>query len=237
MTTEKRQALVTGGAKGIGRGVVHDLLEHGWQVAAMDVDGTALDALGEAPELTRITGDVADEGAVKAAVARLDWLDLLVSNAGIAGPENGPVEDLSLDEWNRRIATNLTGSFLMAKHCVPKLRAAQGSIVVVTSTRAFMSEPHTEAYAASKGGLTALTHALAVSLGPAIRVNAVAPGWIVTGDPGELRPEDHAQHPAGRAGTPADIAEAVRYLADAGFVTGQTITVDGGMTVKMIYEE
>ena len=109
------------------------------------------------------------------------------------------------------------------------------SIVNMVSTRAFMSEPETEAYAASKGGLVSLTHALAVSLGPDIRVNAIAPGWI-TNDT-DLRDKDHEQHPVGRVGNPGDIADAVAYLAKAGFVTGQVLVVDGGMTKKMIYEE
>ena len=97
-----------------------------------------------------------------------------------------------------------------------------------------MSEPQSEAYAATKGGLLALTHALAVSLGPEIRANAIAPGWIDTSG-SDLREADHAQHPAGRVGCPGDIAEAVLYLADAGFVTGETLVIDGGMTRKMIY--
>ncbi|MFN4186336.1 MAG: SDR family oxidoreductase, partial [Hyphomonas sp.] len=105
----------------------------------------------------------------------------------------------------------------------------------MASTRAFMSEPETEAYAASKGGLVALTHALAVSLGPKIRVNAIAPGWIAA--PEGLSESDHAQHPVGRVGRAEDIAKAVLYLVEAGFVTGQVLTVDGGMTRKMIYAD
>jgi NAD(P)-dependent dehydrogenase (short-subunit alcohol dehydrogenase family) len=145
------------------------------------------------------------------------------------------------------IRANLTGSFLMAKHAVPHLRAGRGAIVNIASTRALQSEPDTEAYSASKGGLVALTHALAVSLGPDIRVNCVSPGWIDTSGwkkrsrrgQEALRPEDHAQHPAGRVGTPEDVAAMVLYLVSdaAGFVTGQNFVVDGGMTRKMIYEE
>ena len=108
-----------------------------------------------------------------------------------------------------------------------------GAIVNIASTRAFMSEPDCEAYAAAKGGMVALTHALALSLGPRVRVNGVAPGWISGGQ--GLSAEDHAQHPAGRVGRPEDIAEAVSYLAQAGFVTGQVLVADGGMTKKMIY--
>jgi len=114
-----------------------------------------------------------------------------------------------------------------------------------TSTRALQSEPDCEAYAASKGGLVALTHALAVSLAGKVRVNAISPGWIAVEDfqkpsrraPPQLRPEDHSQHPAGRVGQPVDIAALCAFLlsSDAGFITGENIVVDGGMTRKMIY--
>ena len=233
MTDEPRTAIVTGAAGLIGRGLVRALSDAGWRVAALD-----LDAPGTGDE--QVACDVSDKGSVAAAFDAMggflgDGLGLLVNNAGIAGPENGPVEDLSLADWNRTLATNLTGAFLMTRAAVPHLRRGRGAIVNMASTRAFMSEPETEAYAATKGGLVALTHALAVSLGPDIRVNAVAPGWITDAD--DLRDVDHAQHPAGRVGRPADVADAVLWLATAGFVTGQTVTVDGGMTRKMIYAD
>ena len=213
--------------------LVAGLRDAGWRVAALDLH--APDAGDE-----RVACDVSDEGSVREAFGALaafldGGLGLLVNNAGIAGPDNGPVEDLALADWNRVIATNLTGAFLMTRAAVPALRQGRGSIVNMASTRAFMSEPDTEAYAATKGGLVALTHALAVSLGPEVRVNAVAPGWISGAD--DLRDEDHAQHPAGRVGRVADVAGTVLWLAGAGFVTGQTVAVDGGMTRKMIYAE
>ena len=134
--------------------------------------------------------------------------------SGIARPPRVPVEALPLADWNRMIGVNLTGCFLMAKHSVPHLRRTRGAIVNVASTRALQSEANTEPYSASKGGVVALSHALAVSLGPEIRVNCVSPGWIDTGAwqkgarraTTALRPEDHAQHPAGRVGTPEDVA-------------------------------
>ena len=137
-------------------------------------------------------------------------------------------------DWRKTIDSHLTGAFLMSRAAIPLLNEG-GAIVNMISTRAFMSEPHTEAYAASKGALFALTHALAISEGPRIRVNAIAPGWISDGE--DLRPVDHEQHPVGRVGRAEDIAGAVLYLAEAGFVTGQVLTVDGGMTRKMIYAD
>ncbi|MBP2313793.1 NAD(P)-dependent dehydrogenase (short-subunit alcohol dehydrogenase family) [Azospirillum soli] len=148
-----------------------------------------------------------------------------------------PVTELTLEDWNRVIGTNLTGAFLTAKHCAHLLRANRGSIVNIASTRAHMSEPDTEAYAASKGGIVALTHALALSLGPEVRVNVVSPGWINVDPDAVLNEADHAQHPAGRVGTPRDVADAVTWLLSAGFATGTEVVLDGGMTRKMIYVE
>jgi NAD(P)-dependent dehydrogenase (short-subunit alcohol dehydrogenase family) len=131
---------------------------------------------------------------------------------------------------------------LCARAAAPHLREAKGAIVNIASTRAIMSEAGSEAYAASKGGLLALTHALAASLQPDVRVNCVSPGWIETRASGtfEHSSEDKAQHLVGRVGTPEDIAGMVAFLASssqAGFMTGQNVVVDGGMTKKMIYLE
>ncbi|SIQ14258.1 NAD(P)-dependent dehydrogenase, short-chain alcohol dehydrogenase family [Rhizobium sp. RU35A] len=227
-----KHAIVTGGAGLIGTGICRRLLDAGWRVASFDMKDGAQD-LQEAG-LRSVFCDVGDEASVAGAFAELGWqhLDLLVNNAGIAGPVNGPIQDLSLADWRRVTDSHLTAAFLMTRSAVP-LMGEGASIVNMASTRAFMSEPQTEAYAASKGGLVALTHALSVSLGPDIRVNAIAPGWI-SGD-AELLPEDHAQHPAGRVGRPEDVADAVVYLVGAGFMTGQVLVLDGGMTKKMIY--
>jgi NAD(P)-dependent dehydrogenase (short-subunit alcohol dehydrogenase family) len=237
-------AIVTGAARGIGRAIAHYLLEGGWHIGAVDLPQSGLkrsyNRYGR--NVVLIEGDVADEEtarrAVKALTGKFNRLDALVSNAGVMVRK--PLRQLTLAEWRKVLDTNLTATFLFARAAERPLRAAGGAIVTIASTRALMSEPNTESYSASKGGLLALTHALAISLGPDVRVNCVSPGWIVT-KPGEkLRRKDHQQHPAGRAGWPQDIAEMVAFLLDgkrAGFITGTNVVVDGGMTRKMIYEE
>jgi NAD(P)-dependent dehydrogenase (short-subunit alcohol dehydrogenase family) len=231
-----RVALVTGGAHGIGAAIAARLARDGWRVivADRDVAGSAppggryavCDVAAETAVATLLAGVAADEGR----------LDALVCTAGIMIRK--PIAQLTPDEWSRVIATNLTSTFLLVRAGEALLRAANGAVVTIASTRAHMSEPHTEAYAASKGGLVALTHALAVSLGPEVRVNCISPGWIFTkGDP--PRPEDQAFHPAGRVGTADDIAALAAWLVgpESGFVTGAEFIVDGGVTRKMIYPE
>lgn len=228
-----RTALVTGAARGIGAGIAARLAADGFCVIAADIDASPSPPGGRA-----VVCDVGEEAAAARLVAGIaaseGRLDALVCNAGIMIRK--PIAALSLAEWSRVLATNLTSTFLLVRAAEPMLRAAGGSVVTIASTRAHMSEPETEAYAASKGGLLALTHALAVSLGPAVRVNCISPGWIAT--KGEaLTPADHAQHPAGRVGTVADVAALASYLVgpDSGFVTGAEFVLDGGMTRKMIY--
>jgi len=248
-----RVAVVTGAGQGIGKGIAQRLLAEGMAVVVADIDGEAAREtaaeFGSLGAVLAVEMDVADEAAVAGMVqqtlSRFGRVDALVNNAGLGISTPVPVERLDLGEWNRILATNLTGAFLCAKHAVPALRRTEGAIVNIASTRALQSEADTEAYSASKGGLVALTHALAVSLGPHIRVNCVSPGWIAVDDwkksgkwklP-ELRSEDHGQHPAGRVGRPGDIAGMVAYLVSpqAEFITGQNFVVDGGMTRKMIY--
>jgi NAD(P)-dependent dehydrogenase (short-subunit alcohol dehydrogenase family) len=167
--------------------------------------------------------------------ARLGRIDAIVANAGIG--EFAPLAATTLASWNRVLATNLTAAFLLARAAHADLVRARGAIVAIASTRAHMSEANTLAYSASKGGLVALTHALAIALAPEVRVNCISPGWIDTGKHGPLCAADHAQHPVGRVGRPEDVAAAVAYLLsqDAGFITGAELIVDGGMTRKMIY--
>jgi NAD(P)-dependent dehydrogenase (short-subunit alcohol dehydrogenase family) len=255
MTQQAPVILITGGAQGIGKGIAAYFLNRDWRVVVLDQNADAIKAcgqdLGNPATLLLIETDVSSEPEVVSAVAEaIRWgerLDAVVSNAGLADPDTGPVEKLELAQWQRRINVNLTGAFLMAKHTVPHLRQSRGSIVNMASTRALQSEPDSEAYAATKGGLIALTHALAMSLGPDVRANSISPGWIdvrawqasAPSRPEPLSATDHEQHPSGRVGKPEDVAAMVAYLVspEAHFVTGQNFVIDGGMTRKMIYQE
>jgi NAD(P)-dependent dehydrogenase (short-subunit alcohol dehydrogenase family) len=225
-------ALVTGGARGIGAAIAARLRHNGWDVVVADRDPASIGR--------SVICDVSDEAAVSALIDGIRTaegrLDALICNAGFGIRK--PVEQLSLTEWSSVLATNLTSIFLLVRAAASLLRTAHGTIVTIASTRAHMSEPNTEAYSASKGGVVALTHALAVSLGPDVRVNCISPGWILTKGP-EPTGEEHAFHPAGRVGTAEDIAALAAFLVgpDTGFITGSEFVVDGGVTRKMIYPE
>jgi NAD(P)-dependent dehydrogenase (short-subunit alcohol dehydrogenase family) len=238
-TVRDRAAIVTGAAQGIGRGVASHLAQCGWQVILADIDGAAASEAAAEMGGAGVACDVGNEAEIERLVAvaraRAGRIDAVVSNAGIGA--FAPLAETTLERWNQVLATNLTATFLLAKAAAADLKASCGSIVAIASTRAHMSEPNTLAYSASKGGLVALTHALAMTLAPKVRVNCVSPGWINTGKHGPLKASDHAQHPVGRVGRPDDVAAAVGYLLSpqAGFITGAELIVDGGMTRKMIY--
>jgi len=247
---------VTGGGQGIGRAVAFRFAAAGYGVSIADPDEKAgLEAVARIEERGAkglyVRVDVAQAEPVERWIAQtleqLGCPDVLVNNAGIS--RRAPFLELSTTDFDRVIAVNLRGTFLCSQAVARKMveRGQGGAIVNIASTRAFMSEPGTEAYTASKGGIVALTHGMAMSLGRhRIRVNCVSPGWIETRDwqytPRAQRPvhseRDRLQHPVGRVGKPEDIADACFFLAEqAGFMTGQNITLDGGMTAKMIYEE
>lgn len=246
-----RAFLITGGGRGIGRAIAHRLVEDGARVCIVDRDRHAGRdaALEYGAPVCFVPANLAREPDVRRAVAAcVRWagrLDGVVNNAAIADPHTGPIEDLTLAAWQRYLDSNLTGAMLVAKHAVRHLRATRGAIVNLGSTRALQSERDTEAYAACKGAIVALSHAMAISLGPAIRVNCISPGWIATDAlaprdqrrPPKLSRADHAQHPVGRVGRPEDVAGLCAWLLsdEAGFVTGQNFVIDGGMTRKMIY--
>lgn len=243
-------ALVTGAVRGIGLGISAWLIAEGWQVVLADIDAergvSVAKALGEQAWFQPL--DVTDEQqvaqCVEAVISQFGRVDALVNNAALSHFQKSPLENADLAQWNSLLATNLTGPFLMARACAGYLRFSKGAIVNVASTRAHQSEPNSEAYAASKGGLLALTHALAMSLSPDVRVNAVTPGWIDSRDSAvqqtkPLSPEEHAWHPVGRVGSIEDVAAAVGWLLSeqSGFVTGQEIVVDGGVSRRLVYPE
>ena len=242
--------VITGGGQGIGRRIAMHFLDNNWNSAIWELDKDAGEELAlniNNSQFLNIKCDVSNENDVKNAafltLERFGRIDVLINNAAIAC--NKPLTSLSLIEWQRVIDVNLTGPFLCAKYCEAQLIKNIGTIINICSTRAFQSECNTEAYSASKGGLFSLTHALAVSLGPKVRVNSISPGWIDVSDEKkhskikqELHSEaDHLQHPAGRIGKSDDIARLVWFLSqpENSFITAQNFVVDGGMTNKMIY--
>jgi hypothetical protein len=229
--------LITGAAGGIGHTMARLFASRGWRVLGLDADTSALQKAAAETPFEPILCDLADPAAIERSLTTVESLDALINNAATSA--NGDPESLDLSAWNRVLAVNLTAPFLLSRLLAKRLRASpHGAIVNIASTRALMSEAHTEAYSASKGGIIALTHAMAMSLAP-LRVNAISPGWIEHADPGALREIDHAFHPCGRVGISEDIAEMAWYLVSekAGFITGQNFVVDGGVTKKMIYPE
>jgi NAD(P)-dependent dehydrogenase (short-subunit alcohol dehydrogenase family) len=216
-------------------------------VAFCDIDSARGEAVAAATGAQFFALDVCDKGALEGAMQSLfeQWgdIDVVVNNVGVGGFE--PITASSVENFEQVIATNLRSAFITSRMLAihrEKMGAANGygRIVNLCSTRYLQSEAGTEAYAASKGGIWSLTHALAVSLAPYhITVNCIAPGWISVNEDEVLRPEDHAFHLSGRVGIAADIAHTCLFLCDpkSGFITGQCITVDGGVTKKMIYPE
>jgi len=242
---DNRVAIVTGAGRGIGRRVAITLSERGYAVAANDLTAPSetVEELGSAgSEAMSLPGDVSDEAAVRGMVERVigefGRVDVLVNNAGIS--RIVPAEDTTLDDWNRTLAVNLTGPFLMSREFGKVLlERGSGSIVNIASVAGLLGVGDRVAYNASKHGLVGLTRTLAAEWGGrGVRVNAVCPGWVKT----EMDAEDQAgggytdadiegRVPMGRFATPEDIAAAVAFLADSGqsgFVNGHTLSVDGG---------
>ncbi|NLU53281.1 MAG: glucose 1-dehydrogenase [Clostridiaceae bacterium] len=244
-----KTVIVTGAGNGIGKGVALQYAEKGANVVVADKDAEA----GEKTvSLIKERGGksifVLTDVRCEADIVRLmetanqtyGHIDILINNAGVSVFKS-PYE-LTLEEWDDIINTNLRSVFLCSREAAKYMRNNKdgGAIVNIASTRAIMSEPNSEAYAATKGGIVALTHALAASFSQdRITVNAISPGWIETGDYSKLREIDHEQHFSKRVGKPDDIARACLYLTakENNFVTGINLVVDGGMTKKMIYVE
>lgn len=242
--------MITGGAMGIGRCVAQFAAQAGANLSIFDQDEEAgrdtvrrLEALGVRAHLT--VGDAADKASLerfaKESVEEMGQVHALIHNACFS--RGGLISGCGWEDFNRVLQAGVTApyylTFLLMDHFAP-----WASVVNLSSTRAFMSQADTESYSAAKGGITALTHAMAMSLAGRARVNAIAPGWIDTGayhGDGEAARHswaDECQHPSGRVGTPEDVARAVLFLCDPAnrFINGETLVVDGGMTRKMIYD-
>lgn len=242
MNFHNKTVIVTGAANGIGKGIATAYINAGAQVVLADLDEKAGQTLQQAlgDNAIFVQTDVRKEKDIQHLMTKtlehFQQIDILINNAGVS--RFTPLHDLTVDAWDDVINTNLRSVFIASKEASKYMKRG-GSIVNIASTRATMSEPNSEAYAATKGGIVALTHALAASLSERnITVNAISPGWIQNENYEELKDKDHAQHLSNRVGKPEDIAKACLYLTDSenNFVNGENITVDGGMTRKMIYE-
>ena len=222
---ENKIAVVTGGARGIGQAIAEEFRRQGATVRVIDK--------AEGPHFV---GDISDKDTLEAFASQVirdcGHVDYLVNNAL---PLMRGIDSCTWEEFQYALAVGVTAPFYLTKLFAPHF--AEGAAVVnISSSRGRTSQPQTESYAAAKGGISALTHALAVSLAGKVRVNSISPGWIDTAYR-EYDGPDAAQHPAGRVGNPMDVANMVLYLCSdkAGFITGENICIDGGMTRLMVY--
>ena len=237
---DEKIALVTGASRGIGHAIATKLADGGAKVITAQ--------RGEAKGFETIRCDLSDPEAVAGVVEQLisahGRLDVLVNNAGLM--QEAPLHEMTLAMWQETIAVNLTTPFWLMAKCLPHLAKTKGAIVNIGSIEGLAANPLHSAYAASKGGIHALTKAAAVDAGPlGVRVNAIAPGWINTdlneayidgmNDPAAFRASIGAIHPVGHTGEPEDVASLAAYLAsdEARFITGQVMVIDGGRMTKL----
>lgn len=222
---QNRVVVVTGGAKGIGKTIADEFRKAGAHVCVIDL-----------LENDYFVGDLADQTVLDAfadkVIADYDRVDVLVNNAL---PLMKGIDECTYEQFNYALRVGVTAPFYLTKRFAPYF-APGASVINISSSRDRMSQPQTESYTAAKGGISALTHALAVSLAGKVRVNSISPGWIDT-DFTIYDGSDATQHPASRVGNPLDIANMVLFLCSgkAGFITGENICIDGGMTRQMIY--
>lgn len=240
-----RIVFVTGGASGIGCGIVEYFIKEGATVAFCDTDKEQGEIVAAENGAIFYHTDVCDADKLTATLkdlcSRFGDIDIIINNVGVS--KFTPINEISIEEFDAIVSTNLrpafiTSRFMARQRNCAEARSRYGRIINIASTRHLQSEPNSEAYAASKGGIISLTHALAISLAEYnITVNCISPGWIDTGHY-PIGDADKQQHPSGRVGTPADIAHMCGYLCQEqnNFINGQNIIIDGGMTKKMIYQ-
>ena len=225
LVTKTKVAVVTGGAQGIGKAICDAFVKQGVSVCSIDLKDNDY-----------FVGDIADEKVLRSFASRVisDYgaIDYLINNACLS---RGGLNTCSYDDFNYVLRVGVTAPFLLTRLFVEHFNTP-ASIVNISSTRQLMSQADTESYTAAKGGISALTHAMAITLAGKARVNSISPGWIDTTNT-QFEGPDASQHPVGRVGNPSDIVHAVMFLCDpkSGFITGQNITVDGGMTRLMVY--
>lgn len=243
-----RNVFITGAAQGIGRVIVNAFIAEGDRVAFCDSNRAEGEKLSEATGAAFFLVNVSHKEALETCMQQLfaTWgdIDILINNVGVS--RFSSITETTVEDFDEILSINLRPVFitsrLLALHRAKQakhMEQAYGRIINISSTRYLMSEPGSEGYAASKGGIYALTHALAVSLSEyRITVNSIAPGWIENNHYEALSPKDHQQHPSGRVGKPEDIARMCIFLCheENDFINGENITIDGGMTKKMIYE-
>ena len=225
MDFKDKVAVITGGARGIGKAIAEEFEKAGAKVCIIDKS-----------ESDHYVGDISEkevlEAFVKYVVERYGKVDYLINNAI---PMTRGIDECTFEEFQYALNVGVTAPFYLSKLFMPYFNEG-ASIINISSSRDRMSMPQTESYTAAKGGIAALTHALAVSLAGKVRVNSISPGWIDT-DYIVYEGPDAVQQPVGRVGNPLDIANMVLFLCSekAGFITGENICIDGGMTKQMIY--
>ncbi len=227
MEFKDKIVVVTGGASGIGKSICSEFFKAGAKVCIIDKK-----------ENPYFVGDLADEEALKTfadkVITENGRVDCLINNGMLS---MGGIKNCSYQDFNYVLRVGISAPFMLTKLFMEHF--SEGACIVnISSSRDRMSQPNTESYSAAKGGIASLTHAMAVSLAGKVRVNSVSPGWIDT-DFNVYSGSDALQHPAGRVGNPLDIAHMVLYLCSekAGFITGENICIDGGMTRQMIYHD
>jgi NAD(P)-dependent dehydrogenase (short-subunit alcohol dehydrogenase family) len=226
-----KNIIITGASNGIGKAIAKSLKKK-YHIINIDIVENKMDGVDF------YKCDLSDKGQLLKTInkikSNIDSLYSLINNAAIFSHKI--LEKQTFEEWENILSVNLTAPYILSKEFASFLKESQGHIINISSTRALMSEVGTEAYSASKGGISSLTHALSMSLSPEVKVNSISPGWINTDEEYITTKDDNLQHPSGRVGIPDDVVDVVKFLLkNRGFITGSDFVIDGGMTKKMIY--